>query len=667
MKFRERVRAATKILSGQLGNSTGGLVARNYAGGNLSKQDQFRGLTYKAINKIGQSVSIYEPKATKPNGDIYEQHPIYAVYANPNPIQKTATDFTHLWAMQTEIYGETFWYLARGEQTRKVKEIYLLNPSQIELKIDDGEVVGYVLHKSNGQQVPFMPDEIYHDKLPNPFNEWRGMSVLEKASQYVDIELTTTSFTLNYMRNNASPSGIVQLPNMDKETFKQFAAQWREGYEGPDNAGKTAFIRGEGVDFKAVGATLQDVDQEITRRMAKEDVLMMFEVPKPLLGGTDNNGFGRANIEALNYIFAKEKIEPMMRRLDRIYQHIANDQPRSAVSSQAVTITHVSPVPEDKDFMHTQQKDLVNVAMTVNEVREQLGLPPVPGGDVLPPPQSNPFTPAPAKSAAKKVVLKKALTKSEQIKQKQSENESFRRSLMETNDIYAAKVKREIAKLATAQEKEVIGKINATDKSFDEWLFNVKEESQKFIDKIAPLIIALMEAQSEDVAHFITGELLVVTPELRKTVEASIGQIAGVYNTDTITALEKTLSQGQANGESLAKLKKRVEAEFEQAKGYRAERIARTESGRATNRTAELVYKQNGYTEVEWFVNPGACEFCRSMAGRTKTIGTNYINIGDVITGDEGNKMRIEYDNIDVPPIHPNCACSLVPTGDRAE
>jgi hypothetical protein len=78
-----------------------------------------------------------------------------------------------------------------------------------------------------------------------------------------------------------------------------------------------------------------------------------------------------------------------------------------------------------------------------------------------------------------------------------------------------------------------------------------------------------------------------------------------------------------------------------------------------------MVYKQNGYATVEWFVNPGACEFCRTYAGRTKTIGTNFTGIGDVITGESGGTMRIEYADIDTPPLHPNCTCSLVP-GDRS-
>jgi len=667
MKLSQRFRNAYRVFTTkQLRNSVNGDVIRNLnSESDFSPRRQLYGITYKAIDKIGSSLSIYEPFVSKRSGDLYVNHPLITLFNNPNKMQKNASDFIHLFGMLFEIYGETFWYLARGENSRKIKEVYLLNPAQMELVIEKGELIGYVMNKIDGNKVPFELDEILHDKRPNPFNEWRGMSVMEKASTYIDTELTTAQFTLSYMQNNASPSGIVSLPDMDRETFKQFAAQWREGYEGPKNAGKTAFIRGGQADFKAVGATLKDVDQEITRKMAKNDVLMMLEVPKEMLGMTDNGALGRNTVEAFSYVYNKEKIEPIMRRLDRIYEQIAMmDSNRGEV----INVTHESPVPEDKEYEHMLHKDLVNVVLTVNEVREELGYEPIEGGDDLPTTTGTvpPMESSEDSSLSKQVVLKKSLTKSEQIKKINSEQETFRSKLVETNDLYAKKVKREISKFTQQQEDAVISRIDASKKAYEDWLFSVKDESEALAALLTPTIIELIEAQGEDVANFITGELLTVTPELRKTVEVQIQQIAGVYNTDTITALEKTLTEGQKAGESLVKLKKRVESVYLDAKGYRAERIARTESLKASNRTAEQVYKQNGYAEVEWFINPGACEFCRTYAGRTKKIGSTFTNIGDVITGDSGGTMRIEYADIDTPPLHPNCACSLVPGGRAA-
>ncbi len=659
MNLKQRIQNAYKVFStSELGNSKSlASVLRNYGKqSDFRPTQQLRGITYKAIDKIGMSVSTYEPLVEKKNGDTLENHPIYNLAARPNPRQG-GHYFHHLEAMLYEIYGETFWYLVRGDRTNKVKEIYLLNPAQMELIIEDGNVVGYVLHKADGNQVPFEPTEVYHDKRPNPFNEWRGMSVMERAAQYVDIELVTTSFTLNYMRNNASPSGIVSLPNMNADTFRQFAAQWREGYEGPENAGKTAFIRGGEADFKAVGATLKDVDQKITRDMAKDDVLMMFDMPKGLLGAAGEKGMGRTETEALEYIFAKYKVDPMMSRLDEAYEYILKDM---GVADSTSEVTHISPIPEDKVHILASNDKGVGRWITPNEARQSQGLPPIDGGDELR--KEDAASVAVAGKTAKKIVLKK-VSKADMEKQLSQKNETFRKELVATNEIYSKKFKATMSKFAADQEDLFISKISASTKAYEEWMFNVKEESIALAELLTPVVIDLMEAQGEDVANFITGELLTVTPEIRKTVEQNMLQISGIYSEDTIKALEKTLSEGQTAGESLVKLKKRVEQVYSDAKGYRAERIARTETLKASNVTAEQVYFQNGFSSVEWFINPGACQFCVTYAGRTKEIGSTFTQIGDVITGKDGGQMRIEYANIDVPPLHPNCTCSLVPAG----
>lgn len=632
-----------------------GVVTRNYA--KAPRFDPYRqvtGITYKAIDKIGQSLSDYEIQVKRGNGDPYETHPLYTLVRRPNPAM-SSSDFVHLYAMLFEIYGETFWYKVRGENTRKIKEVYLLAPDRMELRVDEGELVGYVMHKSNGQQVPFLPEEIYHDKRPNPFNEWRGMSVLERAAVYVDTEINIANFTLNYIKNNASPSGIVSLPAMDREAFESFCMQWREGYEGPENAGKTAFIRGNEAKFQAVGATLKDVDAKVIKEMSKDDVLMMLDVPKPLLGMTDDSGFGRSNVETLNYIFASEKLEPMMKRLDRIWEEIGTE-----LTGQPIKVGHVSPVPEDKEFQLQTHEKGVNIWLTVNEVRQEMGLPPLPGGEVLMP-QNRPMQETKSEKTVVTVVKKKSESPSERAKRLNTEQEEFRSNLVDTNEVYVKKLKSAISRFTSEQENMVISRINASTKAYEEWLFSIKEESEAMGKLLTPIVIELMEAQGEDVANFITGELLAISPETRGTVESNITKISGLYNEETIKALERTLTEGQTAGESLAKLKRRVEDVYTEAKGYRAERIARTESLKASNMMAEEVYKQNGYSRVQWFTNPGACEFCESFAGQTKTIGGDYAKVGSVITGADGNQLRIEYDNIGTPPLHPNCTCSLVP------
>lgn len=639
-----------KVFGGEPRQSLGSLGAvmhRFGKGGEFNPEQQLTGITYKAINKIGQTLSVYEPIVSV-NGRNFETHPLYPLHANPNP-RWSGTDFIHLYGMVLEIYGESFWYIVKGESTGKAKELWMLNPSQMEIKTNNGEIIGYVLHKGTGHQVPLEVEEVIHDKYPNPFNEWRGLSVLERAAVYVGTEITTSNFTLNYMRNNASPSGIVSTPDMEPEAFKSFVSQWREGYEGPENAGKTAFIRGGEANFQAVGATLKDVDAKVVRQMSKDDVLMMFDMPKPLIGMTDDEGFGRGNLETLKQIYAESKLEPLMRRLDSVYEELLI---KGNLGRGGESVSHESPIPEDKEFRHKQHKDLVNVALTVNEVRAHMGLDEIPGGDELDP-GNKPQT----REESLKVVKKAEPTK----KQLDEEREEFRQNIENTSEAYAKDAKRIVSEFASEQEQRILGKIDASEKSFEEWLFTIKEESEKMGEELSPLMIELMEEQVKEASNFITGELVTVTNEQREIRKQQIIRVAGAYNEDTLRALENTLAEGASQGESLAKMKKRVEEVYVDAKGYRAERIARTESLRTSNASAEFVYKESGFSKVQWFANPGACEFCQAMDRQTKEIGSNYHSVGSVVEGVEGGKMNLDYDDIEHPPLHPSCRCSLVP------
>lgn len=657
MGILQRAKIAYSVMTQKELRNSLGTVVRNFTGDDhFVPQRSVKGITYKAVDKIGTSAAEYELQVLNSAGEPIKNHPLINLVDHPNPKQNKS-DFIHTWAMQRIIFGEAFIYKAKGEVSKKTKEIYLLNPTAVELVVESGELVGYILHKSNGDRLPLDVSEVYHDKKPNPFNEWRGMSIVEQAAVYSNTELTTAEFTLNYIRNNASPSGIVSLPNMTSDTFKQFAAQWRENYEGPKNAGKTAFIRGEGVDFKAVGATLQDIDQKVTREMAKEDVLMMLEVPSAILGKAEQNGLGRANIETIYYIFNKEVINKLHEKLDDIFFDIAKTG--GLLNGVGQTVSHITIVPEDKDYKLARQEKSVNRWMTVNEVRAMDNLPPLPGGDEIVAANAAPVTQT---KTAKHVMIKKQPSKYELKKAEQDKAEEMRVKVVEISDAYSKEIKTEIAKFAGKQEAKVIGNINASAKSFEEWLYSVKDESEALKEALIPILVDLMEAQTENVKNFISGELITITPEIKTQVESRILQIAGVYNQETLRALEATLAEGQASGESLVKLKKRVEDVYGQAKGYRAERIARTESLKASNLSAELTYKQSGFSTVKWFTNPGACPFCQSFDGRIKTIGGKpFAALGDVVEAEDGSQLRLDYDNVEVPPLHANCRCSLVP------
>jgi hypothetical protein len=61
----------------------------------------------------------------------------------------------------------------------------------------------------------------------------------------------------------------------------------------------------------------------------------------------------------------------------------------------------------------------------------------------------------------------------------------------------------------------------------------------------------------------------------------------------------QTLAEGVQQGESLGKLKTRVNSVYDQLQSYESERIARTETLKASNYATQWGYDQTGYVTAE--------------------------------------------------------------------
>jgi hypothetical protein len=140
---------------------------------------------------------------------------------------------------------------------------------------------------------------------------------------------------------------------------------------------------------------------------------------------------------------------------------------------------------------------------------------------------------------------------------------------------------------------------------------------------------------------------------------------AGIDDT-TEKVLKASLTEGLTNGETIDQLANRVESVYNAAAGYRAQAIARTESIDASTFATIDAWQQSGVvSEVTWTVgSDNPCDFCEDMDGTTVDLGDNFFNKGDSLTigeGDDEQTMNFDYDDVDGPPAHVNCTCSLIP------
>lgn len=133
----------------------------------------------------------------------------------------------------------------------------------------------------------------------------------------------------------------------------------------------------------------------------------------------------------------------------------------------------------------------------------------------------------------------------------------------------------------------------------------------------------------------------------RKTSETSAEIVRSV--------LDAAVDQGQTVAETRAALLDRFTADV-----TRAQLIARTETIRASNAGAAEVYRIAGVERKRWITAGDACEFCQQFEGREVGIDENFAARGTALAAGD-RTMRLDYEDVATPPLHPACRCSLVP------
>lgn len=162
----------------------------------------------------------------------------------------------------------------------------------------------------------------------------------------------------------------------------------------------------------------------------------------------------------------------------------------------------------------------------------------------------------------------------------------------------------------------------------------------------------------------------VMTPGILEFVDDWALKLSFDINDETTSNLKNVLQEGIAGGESMGKIRNRIQTVFTDMSNYRAARIARTETIRASNYAAEESYIQSGVVEgKEWLaaMDERLCAFCSSMDGKFIPLGKNFLEKGSslsVVDMEDATRtltMSINYTAIKAPPLHPSCRCSLIP------
>lgn len=637
--------------------------------------EQYNGIVYACVSAIAEEVASAEHYLQKPDrtGKLQRmatRHEFIRLLDRPNP---QMTKFELLEGTQSfiEMAGEAFWIFGLGELTKRPKEIYLMRPDRMKVVIDDdGSVKGYALIKNDGSQVPFALQEVLHFKMFNPNNPYRGLGTVQAAMTYIETEKYASRFTRNFLYNNATPTGVLSLQkNVSKEVADKFKRMWTEGISGSENAGKIAIVREIDVKFEKIGLSLGDIDLKALQELTDEQIMKMFRVPKGILAISEGQGLGRASVETLEYIFMKRVIETKVKRIDDTLQTAVE----RFYKKDQLKVCHEQIIPEDKEYNLKLLEAGTDKWITRDEAREQSGLDAV-GAELL----YNEINKIPietekkSKSATFKIKYTTSVKSEENDKPKDqtfdvtdksdtARPEMYRKSVEQKITSFIPVMIKAMQKHLEEQRKIVMEKIKPK-KAFEESTFNPKEEAEKLAKELFPIVIELVAQSGQEALDF-AGDTNIfrMTDKIQKIMAEHLEKMAKDFSEETITKLAETLSEGFTQGESIGKLSRRVSEVYDQAKGYRTERVARNEAHWSAQKAAQTAYDQTGYIKYkQWYANPGACQFCQAFDGQIVPLSESFFPQGAIVEGVEGGQFITSYEPIENAHLHPNCECTIL-------
>jgi len=276
--------------------------------------------------------------------------------------------------------GNGYAYIQRDTAGAPV-ELLLMDPSRVTPFRENGRLM--YLYESDKGAVRLRDDEVYHSRGYG----WDGLvgySVVEKARESLGAAVAMREHGAKFFSNGARLGVLLEHPGkMTQEAQDRFLRAWRSAREGTTNAWKTIVLE-EGMKASAPLQMSADDAQLIeSRQFEVREIANFLGVPPHKLGDVATKTY--ASVEQEEQAFVNDTVDPDLVEMEQGLeaQLLTEEQKRSG--DWIIRFDRSGLVRADTDARNAaHQTSLAGMPYrTINEVRADEGLNPLPGFDEL--------------------------------------------------------------------------------------------------------------------------------------------------------------------------------------------------------------------------------------------------------------------------------------------
>jgi HK97 family phage portal protein len=647
------------------------------------------GWVYAANNFIAEAFAgvEWQLKRTLKNGDkeTITEHPLLTLLDSPVD-NMHGMQFGYLHASYLNLVGESY-IVPVGKNSKNPKlpaALHILPAHMVEYKQnketgDEAIKIGKDLYLENTlEQRTF-----YRDYRPDPEYPSLGKSIVSAAASAIDTDEKAKRYNRQFFANAARPSMLVESQKqMTDLAYNRWKQQLNELYTGEFNAYKPLLLEG-GAQAKPFALTQKDMDFLQGRKFSMDEILAMFGISPAMLGMIV--AANRANMEAAEYNFAKWVLLPRVKAFAKFVNKYIIDE-----FDPSLELSFENFVPDDIAAKTTERKEAAGIWQTVNEIRKEMGLPDVTGGDDLyrksgytklgeepaAPPAATPPAATPPNPDDEPAAADSDADKDTELRKKRRalalkirRNRDAKKKIEQRNaQLAQARLDQGERRIATALpllEKYETDFMQATRVYFEGQRKDVLAEmtealpdgerkySKRAIDPVYKQLQLIVSDQQYDIdlsnvlkplyEGLMTKQLVDTfaqlgdftppadVPSIAEFARNRAGRIAKDINDETQKQIMLSIAEGIDKGESRNQLRVRVETVFGDAASYRAERIARTESVNAAGQADLMGWRDSSIVVgKQWHTAIGdACPFCTSLNGKILELDTAFVEMGE--------------------------------------
>jgi len=238
-----------------------------------------------------------------------------------------------------------------------------------------------------------LPDDIIHISLPNPNSLLWGLSPFIPGRKSILFERYSTEYLLNFYLKQANPGPVIEMGEKANENqAMRFLKSMEMRFTGRKNQRRTLILP-KGVTAKNLSNTLAEQQLKEHIVLKQQDIRSLLQIPPHEFGIQSTGSIGSEETDKQTKNFYQSTIIPFQTLIaDELTLAYEKDLGRNSFVEYDNSRVEVL---QDNEKVRAEVSEKHMLWKTVNEVRRDYDLKPLPDGDVIvaliPPAQQNPY------------------------------------------------------------------------------------------------------------------------------------------------------------------------------------------------------------------------------------------------------------------------------------